>query len=166
MFARNSGVVANCDHTSEEVHVVGACIGMAMQTLTLWKPFLEFHLPARKMQSLLYWFYTSFPVARTKWILIIHRLFGPSPVLPQVDISEIMCSQLTMIATLKTYKPPAASAVLTCTNFEKGSKLPDFSGIVVSTKANQCSTKALFSFRSLILNCRCSCHTRRPFSTP
>ena len=40
------------------------------------------------------------------------------------------------------------------------------SGIVVSARANQYSTKAPSSFRSLILNSRCSCHGRRPFSAP
>jgi len=59
-----------------------------------------------------------------------------------------------------------ASAFLTSTNFETGSKLPEFSGIVVSSRATQYSTKAPSSFTSLILNSRCSCHWRRPFSTP
>jgi len=29
---KHSGIVANCDHTSEWVHLVHACIGIAMQT--------------------------------------------------------------------------------------------------------------------------------------
>jgi len=49
-----SGIVANCDHTSEWVHWVRACIGIAMRWVTLWKSLLAFLLPARKMQFSLY----------------------------------------------------------------------------------------------------------------
>jgi len=49
-----SGVVANCDHTSEWVHSVRACIGIAMRWVTLRKSLLTFLLPARKMQFSLY----------------------------------------------------------------------------------------------------------------
>jgi hypothetical protein len=55
---------------------------------------------------------------------------------------------------------------ITCTNFETGSKLSEFSAIVVSVWPNQYSTKAPSSFKSLILNCCYSCHGRRPFSAP
>ena len=55
---------------------------------------------------------------------------------------------------------------LTCTNFETGSKLPEFSGIVVSARAFMFSMKAPSSFWSLFLNRCCSCHGRRPFSAP
>ena len=51
---------------------------------------------------------------------------------------------------LKTCKVMAAGAVLTCTKFDTGSKLPEFSGIVVSARANQYSTKAPSSFWRLI----------------
>jgi len=100
------------------------------------------------------------------WLLIIHRSFHPSPVLLLVAISGITSTQPTMFPTLKTCKATAAGAFLTCTNFEAGSKLPEFLWIVVSARANQYSTKAPFSFRSLILDSHCSCHGRRPFSTP
>jgi len=50
--------------------------------------------------------------------------------------------------------------------FRDGIQVPKFSGIVVSTRANQYSAKAPSSFRSLILNSCCSCHRRRPFSAP
>jgi len=65
-------------------------------------------------------------------------------------------------------KLPATAAVdfLTCTNFEKGSKLPQFSGIVMSAKANKYSTKAPSSPRRLFLNSLSSCHGRRLFSAP
>jgi len=49
-----SGVVANCDHTSEWVHWVRACIGIAMRWVTLRKSLLAFLLPERKMQFSLY----------------------------------------------------------------------------------------------------------------
>jgi len=41
---KHSGVVANCDHTSEWVHWVHACIGIAMQWVTLRKSLLAFLL--------------------------------------------------------------------------------------------------------------------------
>jgi hypothetical protein len=44
-----SGVVANSDHTSEWVHWVRACIGIAMQWVMLRKSLLTFLLPGRKM---------------------------------------------------------------------------------------------------------------------
>jgi len=50
------------------------------------------------------------------------------------------------------------------THFETESKVPEFSGIVVSARAYQYSTKAPSSFRRLILNSHCSCHGRRPLS--
>jgi len=46
----HTGVVANCDHTSEWVHWVRACIGIAMEWVMLRKSLLTFCLPARKMQ--------------------------------------------------------------------------------------------------------------------
>jgi len=49
-----SGVVANCDHTSEWVHWVRTGIGIAMRWVTLRKSLLAFLLPARKMQFSLY----------------------------------------------------------------------------------------------------------------
>jgi hypothetical protein len=51
---KHSGVVANCDHMSEWVHWVHACIGIAMQWVTLRKSLLVFFLPVRKMQFSLY----------------------------------------------------------------------------------------------------------------
>jgi len=134
--------------------------------VTLRKPLLAFLLPAHKMQFSLYYLYTSFQVARSMGLLTIHRSFRPSPVLVLVAISEIMCAQPTMFPMLKTCKATAAGAFLTCTNFETGSKLPQFSGIEVSAMANQYPTKAPSSFWSLLLNSRCSCHGRLPFSAP
>jgi hypothetical protein len=46
----HSGVVANCDNTSEWVHWVRACIGIAMRWVTLRISLVAFLLPARKMQ--------------------------------------------------------------------------------------------------------------------
>jgi len=46
---KHSGGVANCDHTLECVHWVCACIGIAMQWVTLQKPLLTFLVPACKM---------------------------------------------------------------------------------------------------------------------
>ena len=50
----HSGLVANCDHTSEWVHWVRACIGIAMRWVTLRKSLLAFLLPAHKIQFSLY----------------------------------------------------------------------------------------------------------------
>jgi len=55
---------------------------------------------------------------------------------------------------------------LTCTNFKTGSKLHEFLGIGVSSRANQYSMNAPSSFWSLILNSHCRCHSRCPFSAP
>ena len=134
--------------------------------MTLQKSLLGFLLPARKMQFSVYSLYTSFQVARSMWLLTIHRLLLPSPVLLPVAISGITCAQRTLFPTLKICKPTAAGTFLTCTNCETGSKLPEFSGIVVSARANQYSTNAPSSLRRLILNSRCSCHGRGPFSVP
>ena len=45
-----SGIVANCDHTSEWVHWVRACIRIPMHWVTLRKSLLAFLLPACKIQ--------------------------------------------------------------------------------------------------------------------
>jgi len=45
------------------------------------------------------------------------------------------------IPTLTSCKATAAGAYPTCTNFEMGSKLPKFAGIVVNTRANKYLTK-------------------------
>jgi len=50
----HSSVVANCDHTSEWIHGVCACIGIAMQWVTMPKSLFPFLLPASKMQFTLY----------------------------------------------------------------------------------------------------------------
>jgi len=85
----HSGVGANCDHTSEWIHWVHACIWIAMRWVTLRKSLLTFLLPVRKMQFSLYSLYTSFQVARSMWLLTIHHSFRPSPVLLLVAISGI-----------------------------------------------------------------------------
>jgi hypothetical protein len=78
----------------------------------------------------------------------------------------MMCTQPTMYPMLKTSKATAAGAFFTDSNFETGSKLPEFFSIVASARANQYSMRAQSSFWSMILNTRCSCHRRRPFSVP
>jgi hypothetical protein len=137
-----------------------------MRWVTLGISLLAFLLPERKMPFSLYKLYTSFHTARSMWLLTIHHSFRPSPVILLVAISGMTCAQPTIFPTLKICKAMAASAFLTCTNFETGSKLPEFSRIVVSTRANQYSTKAPLLFRSLILNSCCSYNGRRPFSAP
>jgi hypothetical protein len=84
------------------------------------------------------------------WLLTIYRLFHPSPVLLLVAMSAITLAQLTIFPTLKTCKAMAAGAFLTGTNSKTRSKLPEVSGIVVSARANQYSTKAASSLWSLI----------------
>jgi len=162
----NIGVVANCDHTSDWVHSVHACIGIAMQWVMLQKSLLAFLLPLHTIPFSLYSLYTSFRVARSLGLLTIHRSFLPSLVILLVAISGIMCAQPRMFPTLKTCKATAAGGCLPCTKFETGSKLLKVSGIVISARANQYSTKAPSSFRSLMLNSRRSWHGRRPFSAP
>ena len=49
-----SGVVANCDNSSEWVHWERTCVGIAMGWVTPRKPHFVFLLPARKMQFSLY----------------------------------------------------------------------------------------------------------------
>jgi hypothetical protein len=48
--------------------------------------------------------------------------------------------------------------------FRDGIQGTPFSGIMVSARAKQYSTKAPSSYRSLIMNSHCSCHWRLPFS--
>jgi len=100
------------------------------------------------------------------WLLTIHHSFRLSPVILLVAISAITCAQPTIYSKMKTCKATAGGPFLTGTNFETRSKLPEFSGIVVSARANQYSTKAPSLFWCLNLNSRCSCHGRRPFSVP
>jgi hypothetical protein len=130
------------------------------------KSLLAFLLPVRKMTFSLYKLYTLFQVGRSMWLLTIHCSFRLSPVLLTVAIPGITCAQQTMCPTQRTYKAPAVGDFLTGTNFKTGSKLPVFSGIVESARANQYSTKAPSSLWSLILNCRCNCNRRRPFRLP
>jgi hypothetical protein len=52
------------------------------------------------------------------------------------DIWHYVCTAHN-ISHAENLKGMAASAFLTCTNFETGSKLPEFSGIVVSARATQ-----------------------------
>jgi len=70
-------------------------------------------------------------------LLTIYCLFRLSPVLFRVAMSGITCVQLNMFSMLRTCNLTAAGAFLMCTYFETGSMLPLFSGIVVSTRANQ-----------------------------
>jgi hypothetical protein len=138
----HSGIVANCDHTSECAYWVHACSGIAMQWVTLRRSLFTFFLSAHKMQCSLYQIYTSFQVARPMWLLTIHRSFRLSSVLLHEAISGIKCAQPTMFPMLMTDKGMAAGVFLTCRHFEIGSKLPEFSRIVVSARADQYSTKA------------------------
>jgi len=85
------------------------------------------------------------------WLLTIHHSFRPSPVLLLVAISGITCTQPMMFPRLETCKATATGVFLTCTHFQTGSKLPEFSGTVVSARANQYSTKAPTVFRSWYL---------------
>jgi hypothetical protein len=130
------GIVANCDHTSEWVDWVYACIRIAMRWVTLRKSFLVFLLPLHTMQFSLYKIYKSFQVARSMWLLTIRHSFHLSPVLLPEAISGIMCAQPTMFPMLKNCSETTAGHFLICTNFETDSKFPKSSGIVVSAKAN------------------------------
>ena len=135
-----------------------------MRLVMLPKIFLAFLPPQWKLQYPLYKLFTSFRVGRSLRLLTIHHSFRPSLLLLLVHISGITHLWPTMFPTLTTSKATAAGAFLSCTNLEIGSKLPKFSANVVSARANQYSTKAPSLFRSLILNSRCRCDGRRPFS--
>jgi len=100
------------------------------------------------------------------WQLTIFRSFLLSPVWPLVAISGITCVQPRMFPTLKACTATATGDFLTCNMCVTGSKLPEFSGILVSARGIQYSAKAPSSFRSLILNCRWSGDGRRLFSSP
>jgi len=49
----HSGIVGNCNHTSEWVHIVHPCIRIAMQWVMLQKSLLVFLLPGHKKQFFL-----------------------------------------------------------------------------------------------------------------
>ena len=100
------------------------------------------------------------------WLLTIHYSFSTSPVLLLVAIFRIMCAQPMMFSKQKPWEATATSGFLCCTNVMTESKLHELSGIVLSTRANQYSTKAPSFFRSLILNRGCTCHGRYPSSVP
>jgi hypothetical protein len=76
----------------------------------------------------------------------------------------MMYAQPTMVTMLTSRKGMAGGVFLCGTNFETGSKLPEFSRIVVSIWANQYGTKAQSLIRSCNMNSCCSCHGRCPFS--
>jgi hypothetical protein len=98
------------------------------------------------------------------WLLTINHSYSQSLVMLLVVIHGITCTQLTMFTTFKTCKATATGDLVALTNVETGSTLPEFPGIVVSTTANQYSTRAPFSFRSLIFHCSCCWQRRLPFS--
>jgi hypothetical protein len=132
----HSGVVANCDHRSECVHWVCTFIGIEMRWVTQWKSLFWFVLPACEMQFSLSSLYTSCQGARSICQLTILCWIPQSPDSLLVAISGITCMWLTMFPTLKTYIWTVAGLCLTCTNFEMGYKLPEFSGIVASARGN------------------------------
>jgi len=70
----HSGVVANCDYTSEWVHWVRACIGIAMRWVTLQKSLLTFLLPARKCNAL-FTTYTGLKGDGWRWEYLSSRSF-------------------------------------------------------------------------------------------
>jgi len=105
-------------------------------------------------------------VASSIWVLTIYCSFRQSPVVILVAISGSTHTQLKMFPMVTYCKAMAAIVFLTWINFETGSKLPEFSGIVVSVRASQYSSKAPFSIRNWILNHYFSCHLRCPNSAP
>jgi hypothetical protein len=64
------------------------------------------------------------------------------------------------VAHIESLQATAARACLGRTNVETGSKLPEFSDVVMCMWATQYSKKAPSSFRRLILNSHCCCHRR------
>ena len=75
-----------------------------------------------------------------------------------------MCAQPMMFPTPNTCNAPAPGAFRTCTKFEKEFMLPEFSGVVVSARANHYTMKVPSSFWSSILNGCCSYHGTSPFN--
>jgi hypothetical protein len=98
----HSGVLTNCDHTSEWIHWVGAFIRIDMEWAVQEHPLLPFILPVRNIQFSLYLLYTSYKVARSRLRLTINRPFRLSYILLLVTITMIMWVQPTMFSTLKT----------------------------------------------------------------
>ena len=133
--------MANGDHTLEWGYWVDACIGITKQWVMLWKSLLALLLPVRNKHFPVCKFYISFEVTRAEWLLSIHCSFGQSPVVLLVAISGIPCVPLTMFPTLISGKSTAARAFLTFTYVEMGSKLPEFSGILVSARLTSTQLK-------------------------
>jgi hypothetical protein len=113
-------------------------------------------------------------MSRSKWTHSVRAVTGTTvaayfapgvnAILSVLIIHSIPSRQIYVAIDNPLFVPSVSC--LTCTNFETGSKIFEFSGIVVSARATQNSTKASSLYRSLILNFCCSCHRRRPFSLP
>ena len=127
---------------------------------------LNFLLPTHIIQFSIYISYTSFHMAWLVCLMTIHSSFRLSPLSLLVAISEITCAQPRIFPTLKICKAMAASAFLTCSNFETQSKFSEFWGNEVNSRANQHPTKAASTFSHLICNSCCSCHEISPCSVP
>jgi hypothetical protein len=69
-----------------------------------------------------------------------------------------------MFPTLNSWKATVVGEFLTCTNFEMGIKLPELSGVVLSSRPNQYSMNDVSSFTRMIVNSHGSCHGRCPLS--
>jgi len=152
----NPGVVANWDHTSEWVPCVSACIGIwnVMGDAAESSP----HVPSTCVHNTI------------RSLLIVH-IIRSRQIYVAVDNPSLPPSMSCLITGNDpcNYVPAANNVshadisqsndclcLLICKNFEPGSNLPEFSGIMVSARANQYSTKAPSSFKSLISNSYCS----------
>jgi hypothetical protein len=103
-------LMANCDYMSKWVLWARSWIVIALRWVTLQKPPLAFILPAGKMQFSLNALYTSFHVARSMWLLTIHRAFYSPHVEQLIAIAGFPCAQPSLFAMLKTCTTSAASA--------------------------------------------------------
>jgi hypothetical protein len=119
-----SGVVANCNHTTQPVHSVHASIWIAMRWVMMRKFILTFLVLLRKLQYILYWLYTSFQVAWSTCLVTIDRSFYPSPVVLMADTCGTLCAQPPIIPTQRSGIAMDARVFCTCSYFEEVPTLP------------------------------------------
>ena len=131
----HSGVVANCDNTSDWIHWVRACIGIAMEWVTLRISLLAFLLPPRKMQ----------------FSLVIIHIIPSRQIYVAIDNPSLVPSISSLTSSYLWNYVHAANNISHAENLQRnvcrgvshGYKFRDwiqvteFAGIVVSARANR-----------------------------
>jgi hypothetical protein len=125
------------------------------------------HIPSTSAQNGI----LSLPIIHIITSCQIYVAIDNASLVPYVSFLTICCYPWNSVRAAddlshaETGKATSTGGCLTWTNFQTGSKLPEFPGIVASAVANQYSMKAPSLFWSLILNSRCTCHGKRPFNS-